>query len=109
MISIFCNKVTGKWADIKLGRKKNRLIYCNAAPRICKQNSYLLHQKKTERGEICFPDLLLNAAAAAVLWLRPSATCGGNTITELYLFALVYTFSNFTSFVIENYVCVYVC
>ena len=65
--------------------------------------------RKRQRGEICFPDLLLNAAAAAVLWLRPSATCGGNTITELYLFALVYTFSNFTSFVIENYVCVYVC
>ena len=65
--------------------------------------------RKRQRGEICFPDLLLNAAAAAVLWLRPSATCGGNTITELYLFALVYTFSNFTSFVMENYVCVYVC
>ena len=65
--------------------------------------------RKRQRGEICFPDLLLNAAAAAVLWLRHSATCGDNTITELYLFALVYTFSNFTSFVIENYVCVYVC
>ena len=46
--------------------------------------------RKRQRGEICFPDLLLNAAAAAVLWLRQSATCGGNTITELYLFVVLY-------------------